>query len=147
MTLGFDRHGRRRPLRPPAGGVGCRSARWPGRYGSGLRAQSESRTYGGGGRVSREVRVQHPGQQPDRPSVNPQVDVGIAQAHVTGLVQGRTIVAGEPGQAGYGQVVVKLLDGVGHGPRVDSLDRAVLQPKRALPEEIREHWGRAGLRQ
>jgi hypothetical protein len=45
-----------------------------------------------------------------------QVDVGVAQTDSTGLVQGRLVVAGQPGQAGHGHIIVILLHGEGHGP-------------------------------
>jgi hypothetical protein len=48
-------------------------------------------------------RVQHPGQQPDGPATDTQIDVGVAKADVTGPVQDRLVVVGEPGQAGHGQ--------------------------------------------
>ena len=45
------------------------------------------------------VRVQHPGQQPERPATDPQIDVGVAKTDITGLIQGSLVVAGQPRQA------------------------------------------------
>jgi hypothetical protein len=50
------------------------------------------------------------------PDPDPQVDVGVAQADIAGLIQSGLVVVGQPGQAGHGQVVVVLLHGEGHGP-------------------------------
>jgi hypothetical protein len=66
-------------------------------------------------RLAGEVLVADPGQQPDGPAADGQVNVGVAKADVARLVEGDLVVAGEPGQAGDG-VVVELLHGEGHGP-------------------------------
>jgi hypothetical protein len=49
--------------------------------------------------VGGEIGVQHSGQQPDGPATDPQVDVGVAQTDIAGLVQGGLVVVGQPGQA------------------------------------------------
>ena len=53
---------------------------------------------------------------PIAPATDPQVDIGVAETDIAGLVQGGLVVVGQPGQAGHGQVVVILLDRVGRGP-------------------------------
>jgi hypothetical protein len=62
-------------------------------------------------RSGRQVGVQHLGQQPDRPAPDAQVEIGVAQADITGLVQRGLVVAGQPGQADSGELVVTLVDG------------------------------------
>ena len=47
-----------------------------------------------------EVGVQHPGQQPDGPAADPQVDVGVAEAGITRQLQGVLVVVGQSSQAG-----------------------------------------------
>jgi hypothetical protein len=110
----------RRPPRPTS----C--PRWPGPS-QARRRRPRPR------RVSREVWAQHPGQQPDRPVPDPQVDVGVAEAAIAGLIQGGLVVVGKPGQASHSQVVVVLLNGVSHSP----LDQ---------PLHARAHVGRWGRR-
>jgi hypothetical protein len=65
------------------------------------------------------VAVQDPGQLPNRPTADPQVNVGVAETEITGLVEGGLVVVG---QAGHGPIVVVLLHREGHGSPDQPLD-------------------------
>jgi hypothetical protein len=84
-----------------------------------------------GGGIRGQVAVKDPGEEPNRPAADPQVDVGVAETHITGLVEGGLVVVGQPGQAGHSPVVVVLLHGEGHGSLDQPLD----------PRAGRDRWG------
>ena len=60
--------------------------------------------------------VADPGQQPGGPAADDQVNLGVPQADLAGLVQGGLVILGQPGQAGDRQLVVVPVDRQGYGP-------------------------------
>ena len=65
-------------------------ARWP----ANASVLSAGRRESGG-----QVAVQDPGQLPNRPTADPQVNVGVAETEITGLVEGGLVVVGQAGHA------------------------------------------------
>jgi hypothetical protein len=70
---------------------------------------------------SGQVVVVDPGQQPNRPAADDQVNLGALQADPAGLLEGDVVVLGQPGQTGDRDVVA-LVDGEGDGPLDQPLD-------------------------
>jgi hypothetical protein len=62
-----------------------------------------------------EVAVADAGQQADGTAADGQIELGVAEADVAGLVEGGVVALGEPGQPGERSVVVRL-DREGHDP-------------------------------
>jgi hypothetical protein len=63
-----------------------------------------------------------PSQQPGGPAADGQVNLGISQTDLAGLLKGGMIVLSQPGQAGDRDAVVVLVNGEGYGPLDQPLD-------------------------
>jgi hypothetical protein len=66
--------------------------------------------------------VADPGQQPGGPAADGQVNLGVYEADLAGLLKGGMVLLSQPGQAGDREAVVMLVNGEGHGPLDQPLD-------------------------
>jgi hypothetical protein len=63
-----------------------------------------------------------PSQQTGGPAADGQVNLGIPQTDLAGLLKGGMVVLSQPGQAGDREAVVVLVNGEGYGPLDQPLD-------------------------